>query len=134
MKERFHNMTVYPGVVFQLASSHVRVVRPIAPDCTEIRVYPIRLNGVDEEINRQLLRYLNITHSAASLIQTDDLEMFRRVQSGLASEGLDWVWFNRYMDGEREEAGARHSSAGTTELAMRNQFQSWLRYMSEVPQ
>ncbi len=133
MEERFHNATVYPSVVFQLASSHVRVLRPVAADCTEIRVYPIRLKGAPEEINRQLVRYLNITHAAASLIQTDDVEMFRRVQAGLASEGLDWVWFNRYMGDESEHNGVRRSRAGTSELGMRNQYRSWLRYMDAAP-
>lgn len=128
MSERFHNVVLYPSAVMQLASSHVRAVRPIAPDLTEIRVYPIRLKGAPEEINRELIRYLNVTHSAASLIQTDDVEMFRRAQGGLASEGHDWIWLNRYLDAEREEGGVR-KGAGTSELVMRNQYRGWLRYM-----
>jgi hypothetical protein len=108
----------------QLASSHVRTLRPIAPDRTEIRVYPIRLRGAPEEINRQLVRYLNITHAAGSLIQSDDVEMFRRVQAGLASEGHDWVWFNRHMEDDPANRGG-----GTSEVVMRNQYRAWLRYM-----
>ena len=133
MSERFHNVIVYPSVVMQLASSHVRTIRPISPDLTEIRVYPIRLMGAPEEINRQLVRYLNITHSAGSLIQTDDVEMFRCVQAGLASEGQDWVWLNRYVDAEQEQDGVRRS-VGTSELVMRNQYRGWLRYMREGAQ
>ncbi|MSP97544.1 MAG: hypothetical protein EXR29_10055 [Betaproteobacteria bacterium] len=133
MSERFHNVIVYPSVVMQLASSHVRTIRPLAPDLTEIRVYPMRLKGAPEEINRQLVRYLNITHSAGSLIQTDDVEMFRRVQAGLASEGQDWVWLNRHVDTERQEEGVRRA-VGTSELVMRNQYRGWLRYMRDGAQ
>ncbi|MPS28457.1 MAG: hypothetical protein E2576_06090 [Alcaligenaceae bacterium] len=123
----FHNVIVYPSVVMQLASSHVRTIRPVAPDCTEIRVYPIKLKGAPEEINRQLIRYLNITHSAASLIQSDDVEMFRRVQGGLASQGQEWVWFNRHMEDDQFRRGG-----GTSEVVMRNQYQAgYLRYMEE---
>lgn len=133
MTERFHNVIVYPSVVMQLASNHVRTLRPISPELTEIRVYPVLLKGAPEEINRQLIRYLNITHSAGSLIQSDDVEMFRRVQGGLASEAQDWVWLNRYADAEREEDGVRRS-LGTSELVMRNQYRGWLRYMREDAQ
>lgn len=129
MTDFFHNVIVYPSVVMQLASSHVRTVRPIAPDRTEIRVYPIRLKGAPDEINRQLIRYLNITHAAGSLIQSDDVEMFRRVQAGLASEAHEWVWFNRHM--QDDENNMRGS--GTSEVVMRNQYRSgYVRYMTEA--
>ncbi|HKQ29345.1 MAG TPA: Rieske 2Fe-2S domain-containing protein [Burkholderiales bacterium] len=127
MTDFFHNVIVYPSVVMQLASSHVRTIRPIAPDRTEIRVYPIRLKGAPEEINRQLIRYLNITHAAGSLIQSDDVEMFRRVQGGLASEAHEWVWFNRHMQDDEAVRGG-----GTSEVVMRNQYRSgYLRYMQD---
>ena len=129
LTERFHNVVLYPSVVMQLASSHVRTIRPVSAELTEIRVYPIRLKGVPQEINRELIRYLNITHSAASLIQTDDTEMFRRAQGGLATEAQDWVWLNRYTDLERNEGGVR-KSRGTSELVMRNQYRAWLQYMT----
>jgi len=127
MTDMFHNVIVYPSVVMQLASTHVRTIRPIAPDHTEIRVYPILFKGAPDEINRQLIRYLNITHSAGSLIQSDDVEMFRRLQGGLSSEAQDWIWFNRHMKDDKEGRGG-----GTSEVVMRNQYKSgYLRYMTE---
>lgn len=126
MTDFFHNVIVYPSVVMQLASSHVRTIRPIAVDRTEIRVYPIRLKGAPEEVNRQIIRYLNTTHSAGSLIQSDDVEMFRRVQSGLASEAQEWVWFNRHMQDDATKTGG-----GTSEVIMRNQYHAgYLRYLT----
>jgi len=126
MTDFFHNVIVYPSVVMQLASSHVRTIRPIAVGRTEIRVYPIRLKGAPEEVNRQIIRYLNTTHSAGSLIQSDDVEMFRRVQSGLASEAQEWVWFNRHMQDDATKTGG-----GTSEVIMRNQYHAgYLRYLT----
>lgn len=128
MTDLFHNVIVYPSVVMQLASSHVRTIRPIAVDRTEIRVYPVRLKGAPEEVNRQLIRYLNTTHSAGSLIQSDDVEMFRRVQAGLGSEAQDWVWFNRHMQDDSVRRGT-----GTSEVIMRNQYHAgYMRYMTGV--
>lgn len=131
LTDDFHNVIFYPSVVMQLASNHVRTIRPLAVDRTEVCVYPIRLKGVPEEINRQLIRYLNITHSAASLIQTDDVEMFRRIQGGLQSEGLPWVWFNRHMEEEKISLGVR-SNPGTGELIMRNQYRAYGAYMGRA--
>ena len=103
----------------------MRTIRPVAVDRTEIRVYPIKMKGAPEEINRQLIRYLNMTHSAGSLIQSDDVEMFRRVQAGLASEDHEWVWFNRHMEDD-----SRRRGPGSSEMAMRNQYrEGYLRYM-----
>lgn len=131
LTDSFHNVIFYPSVVMQLASHHVRVVRPIAPDRTEVRVYPIRLKGAPEELNRALVRYLNVTHSAASLIQTDDVEMFRRIQAGLAGEGGQWVWFNRHLDaGEEVAEGTR--SCGTSDMVMRNQYRAYRQYMNKA--
>jgi benzoate/toluate 1,2-dioxygenase alpha subunit len=128
LTDDFHNVIFYPSVVMQLASNHVRTVRPIAVDRTEVCVYPIRLKGVPEEINRQLIRYLNITHSAASLIQTDDVEMFRRIQGGLQGDGLPWVWFNRHMAEDTIAPGVR-SNPGSGELIMRNQYRAYAEFM-----
>ena len=130
LKDSFHNVILYPSVVMQLASHHVRVVRPITVDRTEIRVYPIRLVGAPDELNRELIRYLNVTHSAASLIQSDDVEMFRRVQGGLQGDGGDWVWFNRHQHNDEPfDGGVR--ARGTSDLVMRNQYRAYLDLMTK---
>ncbi|MDR8986742.1 2-halobenzoate 1,2-dioxygenase large subunit [Burkholderia multivorans] len=128
MFERFHNAIIYPNLNIQLLSNHVRVIVPVSVDKTEIRVYPVRLKGAPEEMYESVIRYLNVTHSPASMIQTDDLEMFRRIQVGLASKGAEWVVFGRGYG--QDVAGESETTAfGTSELAMRNQYRAWLQYM-----
>jgi hypothetical protein len=75
------------------------------------------------------IRFLNLTHSAASLIQTDDMEMFRRVQAGLASAGAEWIVLGRHRGGETPQEGGLRAP-GTSELSMRAQYAAWKRYMS----
>lgn len=129
LQEPFHNAIIYPNLCIQLLSNHIRVLRPIAVDKTEIRVYPVRLDGAPEEMYHEVIRYLNVTHSPASMIQTDDLEMFRRIQVGTHAQGAEWVVFGRgYGQDVPEDGGLK--GFGTSEVSMRNQYRAWVDYMS----
>lgn len=127
--EWFHNAVFYPNMFVQLRALFVRVIRPIAVDHTEVRVYPIRLKGAPDGMFHRQIRFLNLTHSAGSLIQTDDLEMFRRVQAGLASTGAPWVVLGRGYGAETPQDGGRRAP-GTSELSMRAQYAAWKHYMA----
>lgn len=128
LKETFHNAIFYPNLCIQLLSSHIRVIRPIAVDKTEVRVYPVRLKGAPDEMYHEVIRYLNFTHSPASLIQTDDLEMFRRIQEGVRARGTEWVVFGRGFGQDVPDSGGLRGF-GTSEVAMRNQYSAWVNYM-----
>src|SRR3954468_14739619 len=45
LKPRLHNSLIYPNVSIMGLNIHVRVIKPIAVDLTEVTVYPIRLVG-----------------------------------------------------------------------------------------
>lgn len=124
-----HNVVFYPNMAMQELNPHIRVVRPVAVDRTEIFVYPIRLKGAPERMFREQIRMLNGTHSASSMVQTDDVEAFRRAQEGLAARGNDWVLLARAGAEETDPETGRVSSIGTSEVAMRNQFAAWVRHM-----
>jgi phenylpropionate dioxygenase-like ring-hydroxylating dioxygenase large terminal subunit len=127
--ELFHNAVFYPNMNLQLRALYIRVVRPVAVDFSEVNVYPIRLKGAPDEMFRDQIRFLNLTHSASSLIQTDDVEMFRRVEVGLRNSEPEWILLGRGLDSEAP-FGSGLKSDGTAELAMRNQFKAWAAYMS----
>ena len=83
---RLHNTLIYPNMSIMGLNIHVRVIKPIAVDRTEVTIYPIRLVGAPDAMNFGNIRLLNVTHSAASFVQTDDLESFVRAQKGLRSD------------------------------------------------
>ncbi len=124
-----HNVIFYPNMAMQELNPHIRVVRPVAVDRTEIFVYPIRLKGAPEQMFREQIRMINSTHSASSMVQTDDVEAFHRAQQGLATRGNDWVLLARAGAEKRDAATGRVSSIGTSEIAMRNQYATWLAHM-----
>jgi phenylpropionate dioxygenase-like ring-hydroxylating dioxygenase large terminal subunit len=125
-----HNTAFYPNMTLQALNQHVRVIVPVAVDRTEVHVYPVMLKGAPEEMNKSFVRHLNMTHSAASLIQTDDLECFRRCQNGLSSQGSDWVWFARGIDTDKQDEQGDYVNSGTVEVQQRAQYAAWLRLMS----
>jgi len=89
---RRHNTAFLPNLSLQALNRHVRVIQPISVDLTEFIVWPVLLNGAPDKMNHNIIRSLNITHSAASLTQTGDLENFTRCQNGVAGGNSEWVF------------------------------------------
>jgi 2-chlorobenzoate 1,2-dioxygenase len=66
-----------------------------------------------------------------SLVLTDDLETYARVQQGLESQGGDWVDVQRGIGGDQDEAnGLLRGQTGTSEIHLRAQFEAWRRWMT----
>ncbi|MPY68569.1 MAG: Rieske 2Fe-2S domain-containing protein [Alphaproteobacteria bacterium] len=130
---QYHNSMIYPNISIMGLNMHVRVIKPLAVDLTEVTIYPVRLLGAPDEFNSRNIRLLNVTHSAASFVQTDDLEAFRRAQEGLQSQQSDWVDISRGLGEERPDT--KYNAVGelaTHEMAVRAQYQAWAEYMGRT--
>jgi len=127
---RLHNSLIYPNMSIMGLNIHVRVIKPLAVDRTEVTIYPIRLVGAPAAMNSANIRLLNVTHAAASFVQTDDLEAFVRVQKGLAGRAPEWVDISRGL-GAEEPDRALNATRGlaTHEMVVRAQYKAWLGYM-----
>jgi phenylpropionate dioxygenase-like ring-hydroxylating dioxygenase large terminal subunit len=129
---RLHNTLIYPNVSVMGLNIHVRVINPVAVDRTEVTVYPIRLVGAPDAMNFGNLRLLNVTHSAASFVQTDDVEAFVRSQRGLENEGTDWVDISRGLGAEELDATTNVTrELAVHEMAVRAQYAAWVDYMTK---
>jgi phenylpropionate dioxygenase-like ring-hydroxylating dioxygenase large terminal subunit len=130
---RLHNSLIYPNMSIMGLNIHVRVIKPLAVDRTEVTIYPIRLVGAPAAMNFGNIRLLNVTHSAASFVQTDDLESFVRAQKGLQSHRTDWVDISRGLGAEEpdRELNATRGLA-THEMVVRAQYKAWVGYMREA--
>ena len=130
IRPRRHNTLIYPNLAIQSVSQHIRIINPIAVDRTEVVVKPVLLNGAPEPMLAETIRYLNVTHAAASLIQTDDLEAFERCQRGLTTTGWDWIMFSRGLGEEHRDPKRTVFGPVASEAPMRAQYVAWLDYMS----
>ena len=130
---RLHNSLIYPNMSIMGLNIHVRVIKPLAVDKTEVTIYPIRLCGAPDSMNFGNIRLLNVTHSAASFVQTDDLESFTRAQKGLRSHATDWVDISRGLGEEEPDRELNATRAlATHEMVVRAQYKAWLGYMREA--
>ena len=130
---RLHNSLIYPNMSIMGLNIHVRVIKPIAVDRTEVNIYPIRLVGAPVAMNFGNIRLLNVTHSAASFVQTDDLESFVRAQKGLQSHLTDWVDISRGLGAEEPDRDLNATRGlATHEMVVRAQYKAWLGYMHEA--
>ena len=131
---RLHNSLIYPNMSIMGLNIHVRVIKPIAVDRTEVTIYPIRLCGAPDSMNFGNIRLLNVTHSAASFVQTDDLESFVRAQKGLHIHAAPTGSTSRAGSAHEEPDRELNATRGlaTHEMVVRAQYKAWLGYMREA--
>src|SRR5688572_4158902 len=127
--DRFNNL-IWPTLSVNARFAALRVVRPLAADRTVVEVQCFRLDGVPREMDELTLQFVNLAASLASLIASDDLEIFERCQRGLESAAHDWIDVRRGVLADRREPDGSLRSPGTSEAAIRNQFAAWLQYMN----
>ncbi len=127
--DRFNNL-VYPSLNINAQYHQLRVVQPVAVDRTIVHAYCFRLKGAPEEIFHRAIRFLSNIGSPASMIFSDDVEIFARCQDGLTHGGAEWINAARGLG--RDEPGNEGEWRGAaSELPNRIQFAAWLRLMTE---
>ena len=117
-----HNTIVYPNLFVNSRLAQIRVLQPASVDCTEQHGYIFRLGGAPEGMFEASVRMVNTNNSPASIVTSDDHEIFERIQESLATGDAEWVDWSRGLERESDPEG-------TNELPMRNQHRAWAAYM-----
>ena len=126
--DRFNNL-VWPNVSVNSRFAAMRVVHALAVDRTQVEVLCFRLDGAAAQMHDLTLQFINLAASPASLVASDDLELFERCQRGLSDAASDWIDLRRGVLSDRRQADGSTLGGGTSELAIRNQFEAWLEHM-----
>ncbi len=116
-----HNTIVYPNLFVNSRLAQIRILQPVAVDCTEQHGYIFRLAGAPEEMFEASIRMVTTNNSPSSLVTSDDHEIFERIQETLQTGDAEWEDWSRGLEENRSE--------GTNEIAMRNQHRAWAEYM-----
>jgi phenylpropionate dioxygenase-like ring-hydroxylating dioxygenase large terminal subunit len=123
------NMVVFPNLAF--VGTHIRVVRPIAVDRTEVALYPTLIVGAPSETNARRLRVHEESFGPGGFVGPDDAEVAMvRVQEGLQAKPADWVLLARGLHREKlDERGVRTCHI-TDEAGQRALYRQWKRLMA----
>ena len=125
------NTIIYPNVSFMGQFRQLRIVHPLAVDRTVVYTYSFRMPKAPAQMFRDTIAFSNVVNGTASWVLTDDLEVYGRLQRGLAAKQPEWVCIARGAGGDVPDAGGTlRGATGTSEIFIRRQFDAWLRYMT----
>jgi phenylpropionate dioxygenase-like ring-hydroxylating dioxygenase large terminal subunit len=132
LEVRRWNSNIYPNVSIMSQFQQLRVVHPIAVNRTMVQTYSFRLKGAPEQMFRNTIAFANIVNGTGSLVLTDDLEIYNRIDMGLGSEGAEWLQIGRgYQTDQPDPRGGRRGTNSTSEVYIRNMLDAWLGYMRD---
>jgi len=125
-----HNAMFYPSMSVHPVFMQLRVIRPIAPDLTQIDIWVLKMKGASDWMHRRNVAFANTIHAPSSIVKADDNEIYARVQRGSAAAGGDWIDLRRGADAAPGQAGGEGArSTAMSEAFIRNQYRAWRDYM-----
>ncbi|HEV3008120.1 MAG TPA: Rieske 2Fe-2S domain-containing protein [Burkholderiales bacterium] len=126
------NTIIYPNCSFMSQFRQLRIIHPIAVDRSVVTTYSFRMKGAPAQMFRDTVAFANVVNGTGSWVLTDDLEVYERLQRGLSSGAVDWVYVGRGHGRDvKEDNGTARGATGTSEIFMRAQFAAWLKYLSQ---
>ena len=120
---------IFPN--FGIIHHQLRSWRPIAPDKTEVTVYPYALKDVPEEINEGWLRSQERFYGPSGYGMVDDVEAFAMNQQGLQGSAVDWLIIERGVDTEKLLADGDYHGVQMSETSMRAFWRRWRQLMAQ---
>ncbi len=126
--DRFNNL-IWPNISINTRFQTMRIVQPVAVDRTVVTSLFFRMEGAPPEMFDLSLRFLNTASSPASLVASDDLEIFERCQRGLVDPAAEWVDMSRAIGRDAPAVSGAVDAPGTSELPVRAQMRAWRAWM-----
>ena len=127
LRSRF-NMVLFPN--FAILEYQFRVIRPISPEHTEVRLYHTTLKGVPQAINTRRVREHEFFYGPASFGGPDDYVVFDRMGAGYHAGMAPWVYLNRGNLSETADDQGRRIGGHTQETQQRAPYYEYRRLMA----
>ncbi len=118
--------SIFPSL--GLIHHQIRTWRPIAPDITEVTIYPYELKDAPEAFNEGMLRSQERFYGPAGHGAADDVDIFARNQQGLSANAVDWLILERGLDTD-EVIGGDVRGLPASEAPQRALWREWTRLM-----
>lgn len=122
--------SIFPNL--GLIHNQVRIWRPIAPNLTEVIIYPYELKGAPAGYNEGMLRSQERFYGPAGHGQADDIEIFARNQQGLAGSSVEWLILERGVETDEPDGAGNFKGLTTSEAPQRALWREWERLMRDA--
>ena len=119
---------IFPNFMF--IQTHFRRLDPVSIDRTNVYYHPVLLKGAPEEINREILRFHEMSFGPAGLLTPDDMQTFERNQAGLGAHGDEWLYLGRGAHRETRYADGSASGQFMDETQLRGMWRHYAQLMS----
>jgi phenylpropionate dioxygenase-like ring-hydroxylating dioxygenase large terminal subunit len=129
------NLIIFPNLSIQ--EYHLREIRPISVDETEVFLHHTVLKDAPESVNRRRIHEHEFFYGPAAFGAPDDYAVFNRIQEGLQAQNVPWVLFNRGYQSETTGADGIRRGGHTQETPQRAAYYEYRRLMADaggVPQ
>ncbi|WP_244808607.1 MULTISPECIES: Rieske 2Fe-2S domain-containing protein [Caballeronia] len=120
---------VFPNM--QIINNQVRIMIPLEPGRTEVLMFPVLFDGVDDAINTMRLRQHESFYGPAGAGSPDDAEIFERAQRGMNAQVNPWIDISRGMTREQTHADGTITGHISDEVPQRGQMRYWLELMTK---
>lgn len=120
--------SIFPNM--GLIHQQIRTWRPIAPDLTEVTIYPYELKGAPDEFNEGMLKSQERFYGPSGHGAADDVDIFARNQQGLSASAVDWLILERGIDTD-EHIDQDYRGLPASEAPQRALWREWTRLMCE---
>lgn len=115
----------------QIINNQVRIMIPLEPGRTEVLMFPVLFDGVDDAINTMRLRQHESFYGPAGAGSPDDAEIFERAQRGMNAQVNPWIDISRGMTREQTHADGTITGHISDEVPQRGQMRYWLELMTK---
>lgn len=142
MVNRQRNLVLFPNVqLMDQNSTQIRVIRPIAPDVTEVKSYCFGPRGEGAAARERRIRQFEDFFNASGLATSDDLAVFEAMQVGCATDPTAGQGYDRGMqrlwpgpDDEARALGIEPIASGSDaqdELLYHGMYRQWANLMAK---
>jgi benzoate/toluate 1,2-dioxygenase alpha subunit len=108
----------------------MRVWRPLAPDLTEVMIYPYELKDAPDGLNEGMLHSQERFYGPAGHGMPDDVEMFASNQQGLDGGAVEWLILERGVDTDARVDNGDYHGQPSSEACQRSFWRQWNRLMN----
>jgi benzoate/toluate 1,2-dioxygenase alpha subunit len=120
--------SIFPNV--GMIHQQIRTWRPIAPDLTEVAIYPFDLVGAPAELNEGMIHAQERFYAPSGHGAPDDVEMFAANQHGLDGRSVEWLLLDRGVDTDERLDDGDYRGQPSSEACQRGFWRKWEQLMA----